>query len=278
MKRRIIVDSCCDLTQEMRDEMEIVTIPLTMMLGDREYRDDETLDIAGFISKVSEFKGKSESASPAPFFYEQAIADCDEAYVVTLSAKLSGSYFNAVLGNDDAVEGGSQSACIFDSKTASAGETLIAVKLHELIRADTPREIIIETMHRFVDEMKTYFVLERFDNLQKNGRLSKVTGTLIQMLNVKLIMGADGQGEIALFEKCRGMKHMLQQMLSLIERSGKEPRDGTLVISHCNNPGLAQQIRTLVQESFYFKKIYIVPTGGLSSMYVDNKGLVLAFG
>ena len=277
MRRRIIVDSCCDLTQEMKNEMDIVSIPLTMLLGEQEYRDDESLDIVDFVDKVSRFNGKTGSASPAPFLYEQAIKECDEAYIVTLSKKLSGSYINAVLGNVGAVEDGAQTACVIDSKTAAAGETLIAVKLNELIKAGFSKEQIGDRVHKFIDEMKTYFVLERFDNLQKNGRLSKVKGSLIQMLNIKLIMGADGQGEIALFKKCRGLKEMCQQMLSLIEHSGRDTQNENLIISHCNNPSLAEQLTTLIQERFHFKKIYVVPMGGLSSMYVDDKGIVLAF-
>ena len=277
MKNRIIVDSCCDLTKETKEEMGVISVPLTMIVGDQEFRDDESLDIVDFVDRVSNFKGKASSASPAPFLYEQAIENCENAYVITLSSKLSGSYSNAVLGNDYAVENGNSSACIFDSKSASAGETLIAVKLHELISSETPKEQLIKTMHSFIDEMKTYFVLENYSNLQKNGRLNKVAGTLIQMLNIKLIMGADGNGEIALFAKCRGLSNMLQKMLSLIENSGKDTRQRSLVISHCNNHSLAEQLKTLVQERFHFKNIYIVPTGGLSSLYVDNKGLVMAF-
>ena len=277
MKKKIIVDSCCDLTQEMRNEMGITSIPLTITMDNQEYCDDETLDIADFVDRVRRFRGKTGSASPAPFLYQQAIEDSEDAFVVTLSGKLSGSYNNAVLGNEDAMANGAQPAVIFDSKSAAAGETLIAVKLHDLIQAGTPKKLIVETMHRFINEMKTYLVLENFSNLQKNGRLNKVTGTLIQMMNVKLIMGADGHGEIALFEKCRGMKHMISQMLSLIERSGRKMQNENLVISHCNNPGLAEQLKSLVQARFDFKKIYIVPMGGLSSMYVDDKGLVLAF-
>ena len=50
------------------------------------------------------------------------------------------------------------------------------MKLYELIKAGFSKEQVIEKAHTFIDEMKTYFVLERFDNLQKNGRLSKVKG------------------------------------------------------------------------------------------------------
>ena len=125
--------------------------------------------------------------------------------------------------------------------------------------------------------MKTYCAFENYDNLHKNGRLSKITGSIIQILNIRLIMGADGNGEFALFEKCRGMKHMIQQLISLIETSGKETENENLVISHCNNPTLAEQLRALITERFRFKKIYVIPTGGLSSLYADNKGIVMAF-
>lgn len=277
MKNQIIVDSCCDITTEMKNEMGIISVPLTMMLGDKEFRDDETLNINSFIELVKQFPGKTGSASPAPFLYQDAIKKAENAYVITLSGKLSGSYSNAVIGNNEAVENGSISASIFDSKSASAGETLIAIKLYELIATDIPKEQINKTLHRFIDDMKTYFVLENYDNLLKNGRLNKVTGSLIQILNIKLIMGADGNGEIALFEKCRGTKRMLQQLLSLIERSGKETQNENLVISHCNNPSLAEELRTLITERFNFKRIYVVPTGGLSSLYTDDKGIVLAF-
>lgn len=277
MKNQIIVDSCCDITTEMKNEMGIISVPLTMMLGDKEFRDDDTLNINSFMGLVKQFPGKAGSASPAPFLYQDTIKRAENAYVITLSGKLSGSYNNAVIGNNEAVENGSISASIFDSKSASAGETLIAIKLYELIATDIPREQINKTLHRFIDDMKTYFVLENYDNLLKNGRLNKVTGSLIQILNIKLIMGADGNGEIALFDKCRGTKRMLQQLLSLIEKSGKETQNENLVISHCNNPSLAEQLRTLITERFNFKKIYVVPTGGLSSLYTDDKGIVLAF-
>ena len=277
MKDRIIVDSCCDLTKEAREELGIVSVPLTMIVDDKEYRDDEFLDIASFVDTVSSFNGKTSSASPAPYLYEQAFEGNENAYVITLSSKLSGSYSNAVIGNDASVENGNSPAYIFDSKSAAAGETLLALKLHELIVSDIPKEQIVKTMHRFIDDMKTYFVLENYSNLQKNGRLSKVTGSLIHMLNIKLIMGADGNGEIALYEKCRGAQNMLQKMLYLIDNSGKETKNENLVISHCNNISLAEKLKELVQERFHFKNIYIVPTGGLSSLYVDNKGVVMAF-
>ncbi|MCL1828526.1 MAG: DegV family protein [Oscillospiraceae bacterium] len=277
MKNRIVVDSCCDLTPEMKSEMGVVSVPLIMMLGDKEFHDDESLDVVGFMEELRNFSGKPGSASPPPLFYREAIEAADNAFVVTLSEKVSGSYNNAVAGNDMAAENGSGAAFVFDSKSASAGETLIAVKLHDLIRSGMSKEKIIETVNRFIGNMKTYCVFENYDNLQKNGRLNKITGSLIQVLNIRLITGADSNGEFALFDKCRGVKNMIQRLLSLIENSGKETQNENLVITHCNNRGLAEQLTALIKERFDFKNIYIVPTGGLSSLYADDKGIVLAF-
>ena len=274
---RIITDSCCDATPDMKKEMGMVSMPLTMTLGDKEFRDDEDLDMKGFMDELEGFTGKVASASPTPFLYQEAIEAADEAYVLTLSSKLSASYSNAVVGNTQAKENGKGAAHIFDSKSAAAGETLIAIKLHELIRDGIPKERIIESVNRFINGMKTYFVLENYDNLQKNGRLRKVVGSLLRILNIKLIMGADGNGEIDLFEKCRGTKQMVQQLLSLIENSGREQRNESFVISHCNNLNLAEYLKTLIKERFKFKKIYIVPASGITTLYADNKGIVLAF-
>lgn len=277
MASKIIVDSCCDTTPEMKNEMGITTVPLSMLLGPKEFIDDQHLDMDVFMDEMEAFSGKPSSASPPPFLYQRAIEASEDSYVVTLSSKLSGSYNNAVVGHNQAKENSRVTAHIFDSQSAAAGETLIVIKLHELIKAGLSRQSIIETTNRFIENMKTYFVLENYGNLQKNGRLGKIKGSLIQLLNIKLIMGADGNGEIALFEKCRGTKQMIQQLLSLIESSGREPKNQDLVITHCNNLNFAEHLKTLINERFRFRKIHIIPAGGLTSLYADNKGIVLAF-
>ena len=277
MSYKIIADSCCDLTPDMKSEMGIISIPMTMAVGSKEFCDDERLDMKGFMDEMRAYPGKTTSSSPPPILFQEAIEAADDAYIVTVSDKVSGSYGNAVIGNHMAMENGNGAAYIFDSKSASAGETLIAMKLHELIRAGLSKGSIIETVNRFISNMNTYCVFENYGNLQKNGRLSKNTGSLIQALNIKLVMGADGNGEFALFEKCRGIRQMIQRLLLLIESSGKDTRNENLVISHCNNLTLAEQLRTLIKEKFNFKGIYVVPTGGLSSLYADDKGIVLAF-
>lgn len=167
MGKNIIVDSGCDMPEPMKKEMSVAVVPLTLMLGQTEFVDDELLDFAEFMKAMKACKEKVGSASPSPYLYQKAIQSTGGEYIITLSNKLSGSYSNAVLGNSQAQEDSGQSAHILDSKSASAGETLIAIKLHELIKEGLPKARIIEAVHEFIDNMKTYFVLENYDNLQK---------------------------------------------------------------------------------------------------------------
>lgn len=274
---KIIVDSCCDLTAAMRREMNVETVPLTMMLGDAEYVDDESLDLPGFMRAMKACKKKVGSASPPPILYQEAVQNAGGEYIITLSGRLSGSYSAAVLGNRQAEEESGRAAHVFDSKSASAGETLIAIKLYELLKEGLPKTRVVQRMHSFIDGMKTYFVLENYDNLQKNGRLGRITGSLIHMLGIKLIMGADGEGNIALYEKVRGMKRALGNLVELVEKSGKAPEGENLVIAHNGNPESVGELAAAIRERYDFKGVYVVPTGGLSSLYTDDKGIVMAF-
>lgn len=274
----IIIDSGCDVNADICSRLNVTAIPFTMLLGSKEFVDDESFDKASFMDEMKAYSGKVASASPSPYIYQKAIEKADASYVLTLSSQLSGSYNSAMLAKSLAEENGDTDTYVFDTKSASAGETLAALKLHELLSATgNAKEQIVKTMHDFIDNMKTYFVLENYDNLQKNGRLGKLKGSLIQVLNIKLIMGSDSDGNIALYEKVRGTKQLVDKLLGLIEKSGKNTAGERLVISHCNNPDLADKLLLEIESRFRFKEIFVVPTGGLSSLYTDDKGVVLAF-
>jgi len=275
---KIIVDSCCDMTPELAERLGISAIaPMSMMLGSKEFVDNESLDLPGFMEEMIACKERVSSASPPPVAFMEAIEAAIHSFVVTISSQLSGSYANAVLGKTFAEENGITDTHVFDSKSASAGEVLVAIKLRELLSKGLPREQIIDLINQFIDSMKTYFVLERYENLIKNGRLNKVKGKIVQLMNVRLIMGSDGNGFIKLHAKPRGTEQMLDKIISFIKTSNRPTNGESMVICHCNNLPLAKQLSTAVHRHFNFKEILIIPTRGAISLYADDKGIVMAF-
>jgi DegV family protein with EDD domain len=278
MAHRIIVDSCCDVTPEISAEYDIISIPLTINLEDRVIVDDESLDMEQFMADMKNCKGKIGSGAPSPVLYKEAFIEARQSFAVTISSNLSASYSNAMIGKDMALEEADDlDVHVFDSKSAAAGEVLVAVKIGQMIKEGKNKSAIVDHIENFISQMKTYFVLEIIDNLTKNGRIGKVKGKLISVLGIMPIMGSDGDGSIALFSHARGEKQIVEKLTELISKSGRDTYNGSLVISHCNNPGLAGKLIASIKERFHFKDIRVVPTKGISSLYANNKGLIMAF-
>ena len=277
MDYKIIVDSCCDMTLQLAKRLGVISIPLTMRLGEKEYTDDDNLDINGFMADMDACREKVSTSAPSPILFKEAIESATRSFIVTISNRLSATHESAVSGKAMAEEEAKVDTHVFDSKSASAGEVLIAVKIREFLSKGMPKEQIIKSINSFIDGMKTLFVLERYDNLIKNGRLGKVSGKIINVLNIKLIMGADGDGSIMLFSKPRGTKQMIEKMMSYIREKGASTSGETMVITHNNNIDLVTRLCDSIKKQFDFKEIIIVPTRGAISVYADNKGVVMAF-
>lgn len=277
MDFKIIADSCCDMTAELRKRLGVISVPLTLILGDRHFVDDENLDIQAFIADMKACTDKIGSAAPPPMLYKEAFAPEYTSFGVTLSSKLSGSYESAIVGKTMAEEEYGADVHVFDSKSATAGEVLLAIKIRELIDAGLKKANIIPAVEKFINEMKTYFILQNLNNLLRNGRLNKVVGKVISALNVKPLMGADGDGNIALFSHARGQNQIVSKLADTIEKSGKNTEGENAVITHCNCPGLAERLKNAIASRYNFKEIFIVQTNGVASVYADDQGIVLAF-
>jgi len=277
MGSKIIVDSCCDLTPELREKMNAVVVPLSITLEEKVFVDDDSLDLPGFMEEMKNCTGRIGSAAPSPMLFKEAFEGADTAYGVTLSSNLSASYSNAMLGKTLAEEDSGTDVHVFDSKSATAGEVLVALEIKKMIDQGCHKSGIVTTIEEFIRQMKTYFVLDNIDNLLKNGRLNKVVGKIICLLGIKPLMGSDGDGNISLFGTVKGPKQIVERLAGLIEKSLRDTRGRNLVITHCNNPSLAARLREAIEKRYSFKEIFVLPTKGLSSVYANVGGIVIAY-
>lgn len=275
MSFKIIADSGCDLTQELKKEMGIETVPLSMNLGGSVYVDDEKLDVERFMKEMHEHKELPRSACPSPYDYMSRCEKGKTNFIVTLSSKLSGSYDSAVIAKDMLAEQGID-AHVFDSKSAAAGQLLIVTKLRELINNGHNRPEVIKKLEDFIKGMKTFFVLESLENLLKNGRMNKVTGVIAGVLNIRLIMMGNENGEIMLHSKARGSQNAISKLAETIGEKCKDTTDRILAIAHCNSPFI-DTLKNIVKEKYNFKDIIVVPTHGLTGMYANYGGIIIAF-
>ena len=275
MEYTLVADSSCDLTNELRKEWNVKSVPLTLTLAEESYIDDDNLDVPDFMLRMQACKGRVGSAAPSPGLYADAFGT-GEAFAVTLSSSLSGSYASAMAGKSMAEESGAK-VHVFDSRSAAAAEVLIVMKIRKFIEEGLQRSEIIQKVEHFIKEMCTFFVLDNVENLRKNGRLNRITATIISTLHIRPIMGADADGNISLFSHVQGWKQVVRKLADTIEKDGRATDGHSLVITHCNNPSLADELKAEIERRYHFAEILVLPTRGLSSLYANEKGIIMAF-
>ncbi len=273
---KIVIDSCGELFDEMKNNAHFANVPLTLEVGDWSILDDASFDQAEFLRRVEEYEGAPKSACPSPSAYMAEMEDADRVYIITLSAQLSGSYNSAVLAKNLFEEDEEDVQIhVFDSKSASIGQTLIGKKIAELEEAGLSFEEVIEETDKYIESQHTFFVLESLETLRKAGRLSNLKSMIANTLNIKPIMGSTEIGSIQQLAQARGMKKALEKMAECMMEVTENTKERVLAISHCNCPNTAAMLKEIVESKASFKDIIVVDTNGVSSMYANDGGIIM---
>ncbi len=277
MDYKIIVDSCGELTEEMRACGVYETASLSMEVDGVSIVDDRTFNQADFLRRVAASSECPKSSCPSPEKYMELYrCEAKRVYAVTLSSELSGSYNSAVLGKKlYREEYGDKDIYVFNSRSASVGETLIAMKIQECEEKGMEFGELISCVEEYIAGQHTYFVLENLDTLRKNGRLTGIKSFVASALNIKPVMGSTPQGTICQLGQARGMKRALVKMADLIRQEAVDPGSKVLAISHCNCLERAREVERLLLERFPVKASFIVDTAGISTMYANDGGIIV---
>lgn len=280
MSFHIVADSCCELTADMKKRENIEIAPLTLEVGGESILDDETFDQKYFLKRVAECPECPKSACPSPDYFRKSFLNgAERCYAVTLSAQLSGSYNSAVLGANLAQEENEDLKIhVFNSRSASIGETLIVKKIVECEEAGMSFERVVETVELYISTQHTYFVLENLETLRKNGRLSKTKALVASALKIKPVMGATSEGDIVQLDQARGINKALMKMVDAIVNDAQHVENKTLAISHCNCPERAEMVKEALLERLAVQDVFVLDTQGVSSMYANDGGIIIALG
>ena len=278
MSFHIVADSCCELTADMKKRENIEIAPLTLEVGGESILDDETFDQKYFLKRVAECPECPKSACPSPDYFRKSFLNgAERCYAVTLSAQLSGSYNSAVLGANLAQEENEDLKIhVFNSRSASLGETLIVKKIVECEEAGMSFERVVETVELYISTQHTYFVLENLETLRKNGRLSKTKALVASALKIKPVMGATSEGDIVQLDQARGINKALMKMVDAIVNDAQHVENKTLAISHCNCPERAEMVKEALLERLAVQDVFVLDTQGVSSMYANDGGIIIA--
>lgn len=284
MSYKIVVDSCCDLTGDMKRWNNLEVIPLTLQIGDYVIADDENFNQDDFVNRMLSSSILAQSACPSPQAFADACkGDFDEIYIITITSKLSGCYNSAIQGVELYKDENSDNKNIhvFNSLATSGLETLIAMEIKKLADAGKAFGEIVETVEDFINNRsRLYFCLENFDILKGNGRLFNLAANVIEALRVKLIGRAEN-GKVAIAGKDLTIKRTLIKLSHLIAKDteGADLSDKLCIISHVCCEEKAKTIKELIANNTNYQEsnIIILRASGLNTLYAANSGVLVSF-
>ncbi|MCY1715298.1 DegV family protein [Caproiciproducens galactitolivorans] len=275
----IISDSSCDLPSSAFADsgLHFAAVPLKIVVGGTEYTDNDDLNVNAMLAHMKSFKGPSSSACPAPEEWAREFRKSDRTVAVTMTSALSGTYNSALIGKNMVLEESPEKDIhVIDSHTTGGGLVLILRKLEELISAGLDFEAVVKQAEAYTRSIFLLFSCGSYDNLVKNGRMSRIAGILASSLGIRAVASNTPEGTIRVLQKPRGEERALEVIVRTMSE-WKNLAGMPVVITHCNDPVGAQRLKEKIAHVCMTTKITIMQTRGLTSFYNDNGGLMIAF-
>lgn len=278
MKWHIVADSSIDLfaLEKQYDSISFSTVPFAIGVGEKEYLDDEHLNLPEMMAHMHDCKEASRTACPSTGAWYEQFTQPGPVIAVTITSGLSGSYNSACAARDMVLEDEpNKQLAVIDSLSTGPEMILIVRKLCELISEGKDFDAVLHGVHAYMNHTHVTFALCSFDNLVKNGRMNRITGFIAHKLGLLGVGIASEKGTIEMKGVSRGRRRAIEAIVNDMRMRGTFIKD--VVISYCMDLDFAEQVKAAVQSVWQEANVTLLPTRGLCSYYAERGGLIIGF-
>ena len=228
MSVKIIVDSTTDLIPAVKERVE--TVPLTIRFGEEEFIDGVTIDHEMFYEKLieSDVIPTTSQASPATFetYFDKVKESKDEAVVITVSSKLSGTYQSACIAAEEY-----DNIHVVDSGNVTIGAGILVEYALSLVDSGLSAKEVAGKIEEIKDRVIIVAMLDTLEYLKKGGRISAAVAFAGGVLNIKPVVCVD-KGVISMLGKARGSKQGNNLLVQEIDKAGGVDFDKPVLLGY----------------------------------------------
>ena len=214
---RIITDSASDIVDNEREDLTV--LPINIRFGEDEFQDGVNLTHRMFYEKLVESDELPVTSQVPPTVFEEEYkaveAQNDQAIVITISSKLSGTYQSAVIAAQDCGD----TIKVVDSENASIGQRALVEYALRLKDEGFGYDEIITRLEADKKRIRLIALLDTLEYLKKGGRISKTAAMAGNLLSIKPVIAIQG-GEVAVLGKARGSKQGNNLLAEQIQHTG----------------------------------------------------------
>ncbi|HPT69595.1 MAG TPA: DegV family protein [Syntrophomonas sp.] len=275
MPTMLITDSTAYLPEFIVEKYAIKIMSLNVHLPQQDFKEGEGLsnqDYYQYLRNNRVFPTTSQpSAGEFLELFKQLSPD-DEALVILISSKLSGTVQSAQIAcsmlPDD-----HPPVTIIDSLSAAMGLGFQVIRAAEMLAEGFAVNEIKTEIESMREPMQIYFMVDDLEYLVRGGRISKLSGILGNILQLKPILTVRA-GEIVLFDKVRTTGKALQRIFDEMEKHRQDLHKITVL--HVDAPESAHRLQTKLQAD-YSVPVYLVEAGPVIGTHVGPGCLALIF-
>lgn len=202
---KIVTDSSCTIEQSVRDELNITVIPLSVMIDDVVYPDDDELTGERFMEMMAQAKNLPKTSQPPIGYfaelYDELGKDGSPIVSIHMSHTLSGT---AEAARQATFLSGSN-VTVIDCEFIDQSQAFQVIEAAKLAQAGASLEEVLAGVEKVKDHSKLFIGISSLDNLVKGGRISRVAGVISSVLNMRVVMELE-DGELLPITKGRGKK------------------------------------------------------------------------
>ncbi|WP_029737200.1 DegV family protein [Enterococcus faecalis] len=273
---KIVTDSSCTMEKSLRDELNIHMMPLSIMVDGVVYPDDDHLPGEKFMDMMANAKALPKTSQPpiGEFveLYDRLGEDGSEVISIHMTKGLSGT----VEAARQASNLSSSKVMVIDSDFTDQGLSFQVIQAAKLAQAGAGVPEILAEIERVKQNTKLYIGISTLDNLVKGGRISRTTGLLSNIFNMKVVMDFENT-ELIPVAKGRGVKTFNKWFDELKSELSKIPNVRQIGISHADGLELANGFKEGLQAIFKDMDIPVLHTNPVIATHTGKNAFAIMY-
>ncbi|MDP4164026.1 MAG: DegV family protein [Bacillota bacterium] len=271
-----VTDSTAFLDDDLKNNPDLYSIPLTILLDGEEFVDGRDLTAEQLFQKLKSLKNPPKTSQPSlgsfQALYEKLSESYDQIVAVLLSSKLSGT-----------VSSSEQAAQLVEIPVTTIDSKILAYPLSALIKVGMEAmnkgknlEEVKSMLGDLIESNETYVVVGSLEQLHRSGRMSGLQFYLGSILNVKPIISIE-DGALDVKEKARGEKKAKEKMVELLRSSYEKNRFKEAYILYGLHENAANEWKAELQAQFPSLKFYCCPLGATIGVHAGENTLGISW-
>ena len=235
----LMTDSCCDMTAQMAEELDLTVLPLSLEMGGATYRnylDGREIGFSDFYRRARAGELATTSAISVGDFeaaMRPVLESGKDILCLCFSSALSTTYQSAVIAAQEMQEVYPEGKVyVVDTLCASLGQGLLVYLCAQQKQAGKSLEELRDYVEATKGSVCHWFTVDDLNHLKRGGRISAATALFGSMLSIKPVLHVDDGGHLVAVSKSRGRRASLTALVDRMEQTAIEPAKQTVFISH----------------------------------------------